>query len=235
MSDLKDIKGMENTLKLLDKYAQNTPDEDVNKALNEMGIDIDSITNTLTSTAMEAVREDLKLSIKFRNISNNPDPEYKYDDDSGFDLRANLPDGPMFVNSNGGRQLVPTGLYFELPESQELQVRPRSGLAIKHGVTVLNTPGTVDCFTENMVIRTLDGDKTIKDISIGETILSYNIKSNKMEKDVITKIIDTGEQEVVRITTSTGFIEVTNNTEILTNSGWKLACNILTTDKIMVD
>jgi dUTP pyrophosphatase len=83
-----------------------------------------------------------KLDVKFKNESDNEDPKYAKEGDSGFDLRANL-SGSITLGSLE-RALVPTGLYFELPPNFELQVRPRSGLAAKNGVTVLNTPGTVD-------------------------------------------------------------------------------------------
>lgn len=83
-----------------------------------------------------------KLTFKFKNESNNPDPEYATAGSSGFDLRANL-DSPITIHPHDVK-IVPTGLYFEIPENFEIQVRPRSGLAAKNGVTVLNTPGTVD-------------------------------------------------------------------------------------------
>lgn len=83
-----------------------------------------------------------KFKINFKNESNNPDPEYATTGSSGFDLRANL-DSPITVHPHGVR-IIPTGLYFEIPENFEIQVRPRSGLAAKNGVTVLNSPGTVD-------------------------------------------------------------------------------------------
>jgi dUTP pyrophosphatase len=83
-----------------------------------------------------------KIKIGFVNESNNPDPEYATAGSSGFDLRANL-DSPITIPPHGVR-IIPTGLYFEIPENFEIQVRPRSGLAAKNGVTVLNTPGTVD-------------------------------------------------------------------------------------------
>jgi dUTP pyrophosphatase len=84
--------------------------------------------------------EKIKLQIKYINKSNNKNPVYAKEGDSGFDLRANE-DGTLGPLE---RKLVGTGLYFELPDGYELQVRPRSGLAYKNGVTVLNTPGTVD-------------------------------------------------------------------------------------------
>lgn len=82
------------------------------------------------------------LNIYFKNTSNNEDPVYQHNDDSGFDLRANIKE-PIILNSLE-RKLIPTGLYFELPKNTELQIRPRSGMTLKHGITVLNSPGTVD-------------------------------------------------------------------------------------------
>lgn len=69
-------------------------------------------------------------------------PEYATASSAGLDLRARL-DAPVVLEP-GGRMLVPTGLHIELPEGSEAQVRPRSGLAFKHGITVLNAPGTID-------------------------------------------------------------------------------------------
>ena len=86
--------------------------------------------------------DEYKINLKFKNESNNPDPEYATDGSSGFDLRANL-ESPVTVHPHGVK-IIPTGLYFEIPENFEIQVRPRSGLAAKNGVTVLNTPGTID-------------------------------------------------------------------------------------------
>ena len=84
-----------------------------------------------------------KMIVEFVNKSEHESPMYQHDDDSGFDLRANIPGDKLTIKPLD-RIVVPTGLYFGLPEGYELQVRPRSGLAYKHGITVLNTPGTVD-------------------------------------------------------------------------------------------
>lgn len=81
-----------------------------------------------------------KIEIKFINKSDNKNPVYAKVGDSGFDLRANERGTLKPLE----RKLVGTGLYFELPDGYELQIRPRSGLAYKNGVTVLNSPGTVD-------------------------------------------------------------------------------------------
>lgn len=72
-----------------------------------------------------------------------PLPAYETAGAAGLDLRAALPDGPLRLEP-GERLLVPTGLVLELPSGTEGQVRPRSGLALRHGVTLLNTPGTID-------------------------------------------------------------------------------------------
>jgi len=82
------------------------------------------------------------MNVKVINRSNNPLPSYSTEWSSGMDLRANLKES-ITLNSLE-RTLVPTGLYIELPEGYEAQIRPRSGLAIKKGLTVLNTPGTID-------------------------------------------------------------------------------------------
>ena len=76
------------------------------------------------------------------NLSSNPLPEYATEGSSGMDLRANL-DAPLTLHPMQ-RFLIPTGIFIELPEQYEAQVRPRSGLAIKHGLTCLNSPGTID-------------------------------------------------------------------------------------------
>lgn len=87
-----------------------------------------------------------KFPVKFINKSNNPDPEYATNGAAGFDFRANITEPVEIPGCRSGNniKIIPTGLYFELPTNLELQVRPRSGLAAKHGITVLNSPGTVD-------------------------------------------------------------------------------------------
>ena len=73
-----------------------------------------------------------------------PLPAYQTALAAGFDLTAAVPDAAPLTIAPGARALVPTGLAFALPEGFEAQVRPRSGLAMKHGLTVLNSPGTID-------------------------------------------------------------------------------------------
>lgn len=88
------------------------------------------------------VPKDYRQQINFKNESNNQDPDYETAGASGFDLRANLTEN--IVLNKGEYKVIPTGLYFELPENFELQIRARSGLAAKNGVTVLNGVGTID-------------------------------------------------------------------------------------------
>lgn len=76
------------------------------------------------------------------NKSKHPLPDYATPQSAGVDVRANLE--ATITLAPGERALIPTGLYLELPAGTEAQVRPRSGLAFKHGVTVLNAPGTID-------------------------------------------------------------------------------------------
>jgi len=104
----------------------NDPEEDYKKLLDGYG-DVKNNFNVIT---------------KFTNNSTNPDPEYVKVGDSGFDFRAHI-ENPIVLKSLE-RKLVPTGLKFELSPNTELQVRPRSGMALKYGISVLNTPGTVD-------------------------------------------------------------------------------------------
>ena len=82
------------------------------------------------------------MKVQIVNRSPYPCPAYATEQSAGMDLKANLKE-PVVLQPLQ-RMLVPTGLYIALPEGYEAQVRPRSGLAIKHGITVLNTPGTVD-------------------------------------------------------------------------------------------
>lgn len=102
------------------------------------------VTDSFNETINESLnnKNDLKFVTKFVNKSNNPDPEYAKEGDSGFDLRAFINE-PITLKPLE-RKLIPTGLSVELPPNTELQVRPRSGMALKHGISVLNTPGTVD-------------------------------------------------------------------------------------------
>ncbi|HDR52588.1 MAG TPA: dUTP diphosphatase [Mariniphaga anaerophila] len=82
------------------------------------------------------------MLVRIVNKSNNPLPEYSTEMSAGMDVRAFLNEPEVLKPLE--RKLIPTGLYIELPQGFEAQIRPRSGLAVKKGITVLNTPGTID-------------------------------------------------------------------------------------------
>ena len=141
-----------------------------------------------------------KTKVKLVNKSTNPDPEFATDGASGFDLRADLAEDETITLGVGEYTMVPTGLYFEIPEGFELQVRPRSGLAAKHGVTVLNSPGTVDSDYrgETKVILINHGTKPFI-IENGERI-AQGVIAGVMGKKMITfesveELSDTGRGE----------------------------------------
>lgn len=90
-----------------------------------------------------------KIKVKVINVSQNELPEYKTPQSAGMDLRANISESVELRPME--RKLIPTGIKIQLPEGYEAQVRPRSGLALKHGITVLNAPGTVDADYRNEI------------------------------------------------------------------------------------
>jgi len=118
------------------------------------------------------------MKIKIVNKSKNPNPAYETALSAGMDLRANLNEDILL--RPGERKLIPTGIYIALPDGYEAQVRPRSGLAIKHGITVLNSPGTIDADYRGEVkvilVNLSDGDFIIKN---GDRIAQMVI--NKVE------------------------------------------------------
>ena len=140
----------------------------------------------------------MRLKIKIINNSNNPDPSYQKEGDSGFDLMANLPQDATIVVEPLKRVLVPTGLHFQIPIGFELQVRPRSGLALKNGITVLNTPGTVDSGYrgEVMVILFNTGEEpfTIKNGDrIAQGVISP-VQTRKTTKFARVNTLDTSDR-----------------------------------------
>ena len=86
--------------------------------------------------------EEKEITVKVVNKSGNQLPAYSTPDSAGMDLRASLSEPVELAPMQ--RALIPTGIYIALPKGYECQIRPRSGLALKHGVTVLNSPGTID-------------------------------------------------------------------------------------------
>jgi dUTP pyrophosphatase len=105
------------------------------------------------------------LQVKVINQSKHALPEYATEKAAGLDLKANL--NESIVLKPLQRALIPTGLYMELPAGYEAQIRPRSGLAFKHGITVLNSPGTIDADYRGeikvLLVNVSDADFTVND------------------------------------------------------------------------
>lgn len=118
------------------------------------------------------------MKVKVINKSKHPLPQYATIASAGFDVRANI-DAPMALNPMQ-RALVPTGLFMELPVGHEAQVRPRSGLAFKNGITVLNSPGTIDADYRGelkvLLINLSNEDFTIND---GERIAQVIVAAHE--------------------------------------------------------
>lgn len=109
-------------------------------------------------------------TIKIQNNSHHPLPSYATDQSAGMDLRAYLPNGSVVLEP-GDFQLIKTGIHIALQPGQEAQVRPRSGLAFKHGVTVLNSPGTVDAdYRGDVGVLLINHGKTAFEVKDGERI-----------------------------------------------------------------
>lgn len=142
------------------------------------------------------------INVPVINKSSNELPKYAHKGDAGFDLRANveeiensnylfnaikLNDTTIILNP-GGRVLIPTGLYMAIPEDYELQIRPRSGLALNHGITVVNTPGTIDATYRGNIGVILKNDGTEPFIieqgdRIAQGVLNKVEEANLIETD----------------------------------------------------
>lgn len=115
-------------------FDDSVEDFDYDRLSEILGLDVRELENSLNET-------NPKINLPYTNtLSNSNEPSYAYDTDSGFDLHSSIGvEIPPF-----GRALVPTGLHFDIPDGYEIQVRSKSGLALKQGLMVLNSPGTVD-------------------------------------------------------------------------------------------
>lgn len=110
-----------------------------------------------------------KVTVKVVNTGKQQLPEYQTPLSSGMDLRADIEEPILLLPMK--RHLFPTGLHIQLPEGYEAQVRPRSGLALKHGITVLNTPGTIDRgFTGNIGVVLINLSNECFEVKPGERI-----------------------------------------------------------------
>lgn len=129
------------------------------------------------------------MKIKVVNKGHQPLPEYATPQSAGMDLRANIEEAIVLKPME--RRLVPTGLHIALPAGFEVQIRPRSGLALKHGITVLNTPGTVDADYRGEIMVLLvnfsDRDFIVND---GERIAQMVIASHEYGTFELVEALD---------------------------------------------
>lgn len=133
------------------------------------------------------------LKIKVVNKGHQPLPQYATEQSAGMDLRANL-DAPVTLKPLE-RRLIPTGLYIALPAGYEAQVRPRSGLALKKGITVLNTPGTIDADYRGeigVVLINLSQDEFV--VEDGERIAQMVIARHEQSDFEEVEILDETER-----------------------------------------
>jgi dUTP pyrophosphatase len=135
------------------------------------------------------------LKVKIVNESGNPLPGYATEGSAGMDLRANL-ESPVVLQPLE-RRLIPTGLFIELPSGYEAQIRPRSGLAVKHGITCLNTPGTIDSDYRGeirVLLINLSAEEQV--ISGGERMAQMVIqKVEKVQWQQVDEINDTARSQ----------------------------------------
>lgn len=132
------------------------------------------------------------MNIRIINRSNHPLPAYETAASAGMDLRANLSE-PMILKPMD-RRLVPSGLFVELPIGFEAQIRPRSGLALKHGISILNSPGTIDADYRGeikiLLINFSASDFEIKDGDrIAQMIISRHEQVSWQEVEILTETI----------------------------------------------
>lgn len=129
------------------------------------------------------------MKVKIVNKSSNDLPEYSTEHAAGMDLRANLTEDVFLEPLE--RKLIPTGLFIELPVGYEAQVRPRSGLALKKGITVLNSPGTIDADYRGEVMVILINLSSVRFvIQPGERIAQMIVASHETVNWETVEILD---------------------------------------------
>lgn len=133
------------------------------------------------------------VQIKVVNKGKQPLPTYATAQSAGMDLRANI-DSPVTLKPME-RRLVPTGLHIALPEGYEAQVRPRSGLALKHGITVFNTPGTVDAdYRGEIMVLLINFSNEEFVINAGERIAQMVIARHEQAQFEEVEVLDETER-----------------------------------------
>jgi dUTP pyrophosphatase len=137
----------------------------------------------------------MKVKVSIINKSPHVLPEYQTAGAAGMDLRAWLPQ-PVLLQPME-RRLIPTGLYMSLPEGFEAQIRPRSGIAIKKGITMINTPGTIDeDYRGEIKIPVINLSTEVQELQDGERIAQMVIaRYEQVEWEAVTSLDDTKRGE----------------------------------------
>lgn len=150
--------------------------------------------------------------IKVLNLSNNILPEYANTGDAGMDLRADFSQGisdkffhyadfdserNVLLIFSGGRALIPINIHTAIPEGYEIQIRPRSGLALKEGITVLNTPGTIDAgYRNSWGVILFNTSDDVFEVSQGDRIAQAVLnKFEKIEWDIVNDLSELDKSE----------------------------------------
>lgn len=161
--NLKNMNDSLRNIKELRKMMSDPANQSPEKLMEIIGLDI----NDFEQGFQEMMTPSSEFDLEYVYKSVNKEPSYAYPTDSGFDLMSN-----ETVNFKPfERKLVPTGLYLNIPEGFEIQVRPKSGLALNKGITVLNTPGTVDQgYTGEIKVIAINMSNTSQTIEMGDKI-----------------------------------------------------------------
>lgn len=159
---LKDMRDAMKALKDLQSQFSGVDMSNPQKMMSDLGLDIDKLNDEFMQNM-----NNQQVTLRYSYKSVNEEPTYAYPTDSGFDLRANqkVTLGPL------ERALVPTGLFVDVPDGYEVQVRPKSGLSIKKGLSVVNTPGTVDQgYTGEIQVILINLSNETHTIEVGDKI-----------------------------------------------------------------
>lgn len=133
------------------------------------------------------------VKIEVINKGRQPLPAYATAQSAGMDLRANIPKSITLQPLE--RRLIPTGLYIALPEGYEAQVRPRSGLALKHGITVLNSPGTIDSdYRGELMVLLINLSQDPFTVNDGERIAQLVIARHEQAVLTAVEVLDETER-----------------------------------------
>ncbi len=133
------------------------------------------------------------VKIEVINKGRQPLPAYATAQSAGMDLRANIPESITLQPLE--RRLIPTGLYIALPEGYEAQVRPRSGLALKHGITVLNSPGTIDSdYRGELMVLLINLSQNPFTVNDGERIAQLVIARHEQAVLTTVEVLDKTER-----------------------------------------